>query len=68
MMQTPANLEQMFAFVAQYVAMELTLKKVPLQFNHTYMSMLSYVGTKFICYLGELNRMTQFKDKSKNQK
>jgi len=69
-MQSPANLRnRCLSFVAQYVACGIDPKKSTIAIQshiHEHAELMWVLNS--ICYLGELNRMTQFKDKSKNQK
>ena len=57
------------SFVAQYVACGIDPEKSTIAIQshiHEHAELMWVLSS--ICYLGELNRMTQFKDKSKNQK
>ena len=68
--QSPSNLRsRCLSFVAQYVACGIDPEKstIAIQSHINEHAELMWVLSS-ICYLGELNRMTQFKDKSKNQK
>ena len=68
--QSPSNLRnRCLSFVAQYVACGIDPEKsiIAIQSHiHEHAELMWVLNS--ICYLGELNRMTQFKDKSKNQK
>ena len=68
--QSPSNLRsRCLSFVAQYVACGIDPEKstIAIRISYHEHAELMWVLSS-ICYLGELNRMTQFKDKSKNQK
>ena len=68
--QIPSELRQRcLSFVAQYIACGINPEKsiIAIQSHvHEHAELMWVLNS--ICYLGELNRMTQFKDKSKNQK
>ena len=68
--QSPSNLRnRCLSFVAQYVACGINPEKSTIAIQshiHEHAELMWVLSS--ICYLGELNRMTQFKDKSKNQK
>ena len=68
--QTPSELRQRcLSFVAQYIACGIDPNKsiIAIQSHiHEHAELMWILNS--ICYLGELNRMTQFKDKSKDQK
>tara|TARA_B100000941_G_scaffold159965_1_gene113776 strand:+ start:41353 stop:42342 length:990 start_codon:yes stop_codon:yes gene_type:complete len=68
--QSPSNLRnRCLSFVAQYVACGIDPEKsiIAIQSHiHEHAELMWVLNS--ICYIGELNRMTQFKDKSKNQK
>ena len=68
--QVPAELRQRcLSFVAQYIACGIDPDKsiIAIQSHiHEHAELMWVLNS--ICYLGELNRMTQFKDKSKNKK
>jgi len=68
--QSPSNLRsRCLSFVAQYVACGIDPEKSTIAIQshiHEHAELMWVLSS--ICYLGELNRMTQFKDKSKNQK
>jgi len=68
--QIPSELRQRcLSFVAQYIACGIDPKKsiIAIQSHiHEHAELMWVLNS--ICYLGELNRMTQFKDKSKNEK
>ena len=68
--QVPAELRQRcLSFVAQYIACGIDPNKsiIAIQSHiHEHAELMWVLNS--ICYLGELNRMTQFKDKSKNNK
>jgi tryptophanyl-tRNA synthetase len=68
--QVPAELRQRcLSFVAQYIACGIDPDKsiIAIQSHiHQHVELMWVLSS--ICYLGELNRMTQFKDKSKDKK
>ena len=68
--QVPSELRQRcLSFVAQYIACGINPDKsiIAIQSHiHEHAELMWVLNS--ICYLGELNRMTQFKDKSKNKK
>ena len=68
--QIPSDLRQRcLSFVAQYIACGINPDKsiIAIQSHiHEHAELMWVLNS--ICYLGELNRMTQFKDKSKNKK
>ncbi len=68
--QIPAELrKRCLSFVAQYIACGINPKKsiIAIQSHiHEHAELMWILNS--VCYLGELNRMTQFKDKSKNKK
>ena len=68
--QIPANLRnRCLSFVAQYIACGIDPKKsmIAIQSHiHEHAELMWVLSS--ICYIGELNRMTQFKDKSKDKK
>ena len=68
--QVPSELRQRcLSFVAQYIACGIDPNKsiIAIQSHiHEHAELMWILNS--ICYLGELNRMTQFKDKSKDQK
>ena len=68
--QIPSELrERCLSFVAQYIACGISPEKsiIAIQSHiHEHAELMWVLNS--ICYLGELNRMTQFKDKSKNKK
>ena len=68
--QIPAELrKRCLSFVAQYIACGIDPEKsiIAIQSHvHQHAELMWVLNS--ICYLGELNRMTQFKDKSKNKK
>ena len=68
--QIPSELRQRcLSFVAQYIACGINPDKsiIAIQSHiHEHAELMWVLNS--ICYLGELNRMTQFKDKSKNKK
>ena len=68
--QTPSELrKRCLSFVAQYIACGINPEKslIAIQSHiHEHAELMWVLNS--ICYLGELNRMTQFKDKSKNKK
>ncbi len=68
--QIPAELrKRCLSFVAQYIACGIDPKKsiIAIQSHiHEHAELMWILNS--VCYLGELNRMTQFKDKSKNKK
>ena len=68
--QFPSSLRsRCLSFVAQYVACGIDPEKSTIAIQshiHEHAELMWVLSS--ICYLGELNRMTQFKDKSKNQK
>ena len=68
--QSPSSLRsRCLSFVAQYVACGIDPKKSTIAIQshiHEHAELMWVLSS--ICYLGELNRMTQFKDKSKNKK
>jgi len=68
--QIPSDLRQRcLSFVAQYIACGINPEKsiIAIQSHiHEHAELMWILNS--ICYLGELNRMTQFKDKSKNKK
>ena len=68
--QVPADLRQRcLSFVAQYIACGIDPEKsiIAIQSHiHEHAELMWVLNS--ISYLGELNRMTQFKDKSKNKK
>ena len=68
--QVPSELRQRcLSFVAQYIACGIDPNKsiIAIQSHiHEHAELMWVLNS--ICYLGELNRMTQFKDKSKNKK
>ena len=68
--QIPSELrKRCLSFVAQYIACGINPDKsiIAIQSHiHEHAELMWVLNS--ICYLGELNRMTQFKDKSKNKK
>ena len=68
--QVPAELRQRcLSFAAQYIACGINPEKsvIAVQSHiHEHAELMWVLSS--ICYMGELNRMTQFKDKSKNIK
>ncbi len=68
--QIPSELRQRcLSFVAQYIACGINPDKsiIAIQSHiHEHAELMWVLNS--ICYLGELNRMTQFKDKSQNKK
>ena len=68
--QVPSELrKRCLSFVAQYIACGIDPGKsiIAIQSHvHQHAELMWVLNS--ICYLGELNRMTQFKDKSKNKK
>ena len=68
--QIPADLRnRCLSFVAQYIACGIDPKKsmIAIQSHiHEHAELMWVLSS--ICYIGELNRMTQFKNKSKNKK
>ena len=68
--QVPSDLRQRcLSFVAQYIACGIDPDKsiIAMQSHvHEHAELMWVLNS--LCYLGELNRMTQFKDKSKNKK
>ena len=68
--QVPSELRnRCLSFVAQYIAcgIDPDISKIVIQSHNSHHSELMWVLNCFT-YTGELNRMTQFKDKSKNSK
>jgi len=68
--QIPAELRnRCYSFVAQYLACGIDPDKSTIAIQSHISEHLELMWVlNSICYMGELNRMTQFKDKSKNQK
>ncbi len=68
--QVPSDLRQRcLSFVAQYIACGIDPDKsiIAMQSHvHEHVELMWVLNS--LCYLGELNRMTQFKDKSKDKK
>ena len=68
--QVPSELrERCLSFIAQYIACGINPDKSTLAIQshiHEHAELMWVLNS--ICYIGELNRMTQFKDKTKNKK